>query len=253
MRKFKVVVIDDERDARELLKIYLKEHPQLEVIGEAKNGSEAIAVIKELSPAIIFLDIDMPDKSGIEVLGALEVCPHTIFVTAYDEYAINAFELNAVDYLLKPINPTRLSQAIKKAELQLSTEQDQSSLYESLLQEIAARQSSHQFLQKLTYREHTKTSFIDVKKIVAIESADQYVWVRTSEEKFLIRQSMDYLETRLDPDQFFRSHRTAIINLDEVKTLEQYEPRNLLVHLSYGITVKLSQSRKALFQSKMGL
>jgi len=253
MTNFRAIIIDDERDARELLRIYLKEHSEIAIIGEAKNGSEAVSVIQELKPDLIFLDIDMPDKSGIEVLKELHVRPHTIFVTAYDEYAINAFELNAVDYLLKPINPERLSQAISKAEVHISSKQDKTSLYESLLEELESRQSKGKFLQKLTYRENTKTSFIDVADIVAIESADQYVWVRTAEDKFLIRQSMDYLETRLDPDQFFRSHRTAIIRLNEVKTLEQYEPRNLLVHLSHNITVKLSQSRKALFQSKMGL
>ncbi|MEM1134855.1 MAG: LytTR family DNA-binding domain-containing protein [Bacteroidota bacterium] len=251
---YKVAIVDDEEDARELIKIHLSRQSEMQVIGEAKNGAEAIELIKEKKPDIVLLDIQMPEFNGLEVVSALSGTPHFIFITAYDQFAVKAFELNAVDYLLKPFTDIRFDESLRRAKeiiLQGRTEKD---VYVMLLEEIKNHQTvSNQFIKRLAYKAGAKTSYINIDDIVMIEAADQYVDVHTKAKKYLLRQSMDYLEEMLDPQIFFRTHRSFIVRLSEVDSVEQYQARNLLVHLKNGKTVKLSSIRKQLFQNRLGI
>jgi len=246
-----VLIADDEKDARELLKIHLKQHPPLNLLTEATNGQEAISAIDKYEPDLVFLDINMPDKNGLEVLEKCNHKPLVIFVTAYDEYAIKAFELNAIDYLLKPFDDERFTKAVEKAQQLLVSKAGSSSHYLQVLKDIL-QQETEDSLQSISVKNGQETTFISVSDIEYIEAADQYVWIHTNQGKHLVRHSMDYLENKLDNTLFFRTHRSAIIRLSEAKSIEQLEPRNMIVHLKSGNSVKLSQSRKALFLSKMG-
>lgn len=236
-----VLIVDDEEDARELLKIHLNRHPNLSVVGEAKNGKDALESIGSLRPDIVLLDIQMPELSGIEVVERLTEKPIIIFVTAYDAFAVKAFDLNAVDYLLKPINSERFDRTIEKA-LQVQHSQP---FYQDLISSISDVVGNRsQYLHRFAYRDGLKTIYIQTKHVIMIESDDQYVNVFTSDNSYLLRLSMDYLESVLDPNIFFRSHRSYLVNIEQLTSVEQYEPRNFLIHLEGELQAKLSRERK---------
>ena len=248
----KILIVDDEEDARELLKHHLSKLERVELLGEAKDGKEAITMITKLQPDLVLLDIEMPEFNGIEVLKRLENIPYIIFVTAFNEYAIQAFEVHAVDYLLKPFTEERLFDAIHKAEKQILADVLDQSLYIDLLNGLLNRRET-KYIHRLSVKSNHKTHFIDVSTIVMIEAADQYVSIQTASDKHLARLSMDYLEKALDPELFIRTHRSYIIAINAVRSVEQYEPKNLLIHLEGGFKAKLSQSRKVIFENRLGL
>ena len=250
MIQLKILIIDDEENARELLKIHLSKLTRIEVIGEAKDGKEAVAMITKYKPDLIFLDIEMPELSGLEVLNRLEEIPFVIFVTAFDEYAIQAFEVHAVDYLLKPFTEVRLFKAIHRAEKRIAGDVVDRNLYADLLDSLLNK-TEVKYLNRLSVKSNHKTYFIDTATILLIEAADQYVSIQTASDKYLARFSMDYLEKALDPRRFIRSHRSYIVAINHVLSIEKYEPKNLLVHLQGGFKAKLSQSRKTVFEGKL--
>ena len=238
-----VLIVDDEEDARELLKVHLKRHPDLQLVGEASNGPEALAIIEKSQPEIVLLDIQMPGMNGIEVVERTESSPIFVFVTAYDQFAVKAFELNALDYLLKPISKGRFDQTIQRIRSKLpSSEKNE---YKDLVSHVAATLSARKgYLQRFTYRSGLKTAYISTDEVTMISSADQYVEIHTTGKKYLLRLSMDYLEQVLDPSIFSRTHRSFIIKIDEVVSVEQYEPRNFIIHLKGGLTAKLTRDKK---------
>ena len=241
-----VLIVDDEEDARELLKIHLNRHPNLQLVGEAKNGKEALKYISDLKPAIVLLDIQMPEISGIEVVERMQEKPIIIFITAYDAFAVKAFELNAVDYLLKPINNERFDQTIRKA---LTIRPEQPS-YQDLIASISDVVGNRsKYLHRFAYRDGLKTVYIQAKHVIMIESDDQYVNLYTKSQPYLLRLSMDYLESVLDPTLFFRSHRSYLINIERLISVEQYEPRNYLIHLEGDLQAKLSRDKKEILNS----
>lgn len=252
MKKLTAAVIDDEEDARELIKIHLKRFEELELVGEGQNGLEAIQLINHCKPDIVLLDIQMPEMDGLEAITKIQHPPIFIFVTAYDEFAVKAFELNAVDYLLKPFTKARFDQSMQRAKADVLKHQANTEKYLDLLDLLRSHQTtkSH-YIQRLAHRSGLKTTFISVDEICLIEAADQYVYVYTNETKLLMRLSMDHLEQMLDPDVFFRSHRSFIIRIDQVISVEQYEPRNFLIHLKSGHQAKLSQPRKDEFHRRL--
>ena len=238
-----VLIVDDEEDARELLKVHLKRHPDLQLVGEASNGPKALELIEKSQPGIVLLDIQMPGMNGIEVVERTEASPIFVFVTAYDQFAVKAFELNALDYLLKPISNSRFDQTIQriKSHFQSSEEKE----YKDLVTHVAATLSERKgYLQRFTYRSGLKTAYISTGEVTMISSADQYVEIHTTGKKYLLRLSMDYLEQVLDPSIFFRTHRSFIIKLDQVVSVEQYEPRNFIIHLKSNLTAKLTRDKK---------
>jgi two-component system, LytTR family, response regulator len=218
----KTIIIDDERLARNELKRLLEDFPKINIVGEAANAEEAIELIEEHSPELIFLDIQMPGRNGFELLEALEdKVPEVIFTTAYDEYALKAFEVNALDYLLKPIDQSRLAEAIGKVEFELKRNTQQSEQGQSYLTEK----------DQVFVKDGEKCWFVKLEKVKLFESMGNYVRLHFDDQKPMILKSLNSLEEKLDPKSFFRANRKHIINLQWVDKIEPWFSGGLLVTL----------------------
>lgn len=207
----RVVVVDDEELARARIKGLLKAFDDLECVGEAENGLEAVERIRELGPDLVFLDIQMPGMDGFEVLAALDDVPLVIFATAYDEYALRAFEVNSIDYLLKPIEKERLAQAVERARELLSGENELGREIERIVGLVRTRG-----VDRLPVQRGKKIVLVDHANIVWVEASEGLVFVHTRDQRFLVNTTMAELEARLDPGTFFRTHRSSIVNLNHV-------------------------------------
>lgn len=238
----KVLVIDDERLARQELKKLLKKHQEIEIVGGAANADEAIEAIKEKKPDLIFLDIQMPGKTGFELLEELDEVPLVIFVTAYDDYAIEAFKINALDYLLKPVEPKLLSAAIDKV-FNMKTKENKS------IEHIDKLSSESQIFLK----DGDKCWFVSLKDVRMFESEGNYVRVFFNNYKPLILKSLNNLEKKLDDSTFFRANRKFIINLKWIESIENWFSGGLLVKLKGGETVEVSRRQAARFKDMMSL
>lgn len=253
MREFKSVVIDDERLAREELKSVLKEYPEISVIGEAQNAEEGIELIKKTDPDLIFLDVNMPEASGFDLLKKLENIPHVIFITAYDQYALKAFEVNALDYILKPIDPERLSEAIDKLKEREDAEFESS-------QEIRASRKDRMLTStdKVFIKDGEKCFFVALSEVRMMESDGNYVKVYFGKNRPLILRSLNSFESRLDPEHFFRANRKFIINLDWIESVENWFNGGLRVELKHEVegkkeTVDISRRQAIRFRELMSL
>lgn len=240
------IVIDDERLARNELKKLLSDYPEVEVIGEAGNVDEAVKLIEELGPDLIFLDIQMPAKTGFDLLAELEVLPSVIFTTAHDEYALKAFEVNALDYLLKPIDPKRLSDAIQKVILVEERE------------EIASenRGDNRSFLSdndQVFVKDGEKCWFVKLSEIRLFESVGNYARVFFGTNKPLILKSLNSLEERLDPKTFFRANRKHIVNLRMIEKVEPFFNGGLLLEIKGGEKIEVSRRQAVRFKEMMSL
>lgn len=240
------IVIDDERLARNELKKLLSDYPEVEVIGEAANVDEAIKLIEELMPDLIFLDIQMPAKTGFDLLAELDTVPSVIFTTAHDEYALKAFEVNALDYLLKPIDPKRLSDAIQKVVLLDERE------------EIANenRTESRSFLSdndQVFVKDGEKCWFVKLSEIRLFESVGNYARVFFGTNKPLILKSLNSLEERLDPKTFFRANRKHIVNLRMIEKVEPFFNGGLLLEIKGGEKIEVSRRQAVRFKEMMSL
>ena len=246
MKTFKTLLIDDERLAREELKSLLKEYHEIEIIDEAKNGEEGIQKIKELKPDLIFLDINMPGINGFDMIKQLEEIPRVIFVTAYDEYALKAFEVNALDYILKPVDPERLREAIQK----LTTEDDFVSSQQTI---ISRKERVLSVNDRVFIKDGEKCWFIELSKVRMLESDGNYVKVYFDNFRPLILRSLNSFEDRLDPEQFFRANRKYIINLQWVSSIENWFNGGLQVELREGEKVEISRRQAIRFKEMMSL
>ncbi len=244
----RTLIIDDERLARKELATLLKDYPQIEIIGECSNVDEARDEIEKHKPDLIFLDIQMPGKNGFDLLDELHFMPQVVFVTAYDEYAIKAFEVNALDYLLKPVETKRLDETIKKMEARIS--------------ELKAQQPSnddHQNTGKLGeddqifLKDGEKCWFVSLKDVRMFESEGNYVRVYFNTYKPLILKSLNNLEDRLDTKVFFRTNRKFIVNLRWVEHIENWFNGGLQVTLRDGTKVEVSRRQAAKFKDVMSL
>lgn len=253
MKEFKSVVIDDERLAREELKSVLSEFPEISVVGEAQNGEEGIELIKKTDPDLVFLDVNMPELSGFEMLKKLENIPHVIFITAYDEYALKAFEVNALDYILKPIDPERLSEAIDKLKEREESE------FESAAEIRASRKERMlTSTDKVFIKDGEKCFFVELSKVRMLESDGNYVKVYFGKNRPLILRSLNSFESRLDPEHFFRANRKFIINLDWIDSVENWFNGGLRVELKHEIegkkeTVDISRRQAIRFRELLSL
>lgn len=246
MKTFRSLIIDDERLAREELKSLLKDYHEIEIIDEAKNGEEGILKIKELKPDLIFLDINMPGMNGFEMIKHLEEIPRVIFVTAYDEYAIKAFEVNALDYIMKPVDPERLKEAIQK----LSNEDD----YISTQQNLTSRKDRVLSVNDRVFiKDGEKCWFIELSKVRMMESDGNYVKVYFDNFRPLILRSLNSFEERLDPEYFFRANRKFIINLQWISSIENWFNGGLQVELREGEKVEISRRQAIRFKELMSL
>jgi two-component system, LytTR family, response regulator len=259
-QKIRAVVVDDESLARKGLMLRLDELGQVEVVRECQNGKEALEAIAELTPDLVFLDIQMPGMTGFDVVERLQQdnMPLVIFVTAYDEYAVNAFEVNAVDYLLKPIELERLAAAVDKARFQLGaqrsddekkrlldiviglTGKSEQAVYE-LIQSGA---SPAQYGEKLAIKDGASTTFVPVRDIDWIDAAGDYMCVHVKGETLIMRTTMKELESQLDPSVFQRVHRSTIVNLNRVEKVSSHINGEFHLTLSCGTSLKMSRSYK---------
>ncbi len=239
------LIVDDERLARKELINLLTEHPQIEVIGEAINADDAYKKVNELKPDLLFLDIQMPGKSGFDLLEMLDAVPKVIFTTAYDEFALKAFEVNALDYVLKPIQPERLSDAIKK----LSEPVSQPKAEEVPLPE----QNKLGLNDQVFVKDGDKCWFVRLSDVRLFESDGNYIKVYFENFKPMIHKSLNALDERLDDRTFFRASRKHIINLNWVQNIETWFNGGLMVQLKGGEKVEVSRRQAAKFKDKMSL
>ncbi len=238
----KAIIIDDERLARNELKKLLLEFPDVEVIGEAANANEGIEKIESLNPDLVFLDIQMPGKSGFDMLTQVERAPHVIFVTAYDEYALKAFEVNALDYLMKPVEPKRLADALLKVKLkdeeELLSYNNRGMLHEN---------------DQVFVKDGERCWFVKLSDVRLFESVGNYAKVFFGNNKPLILKSLNALEERLDEKIFFRANRKHIINLRMIDKIEPYFNGGLLLDLTGGEKVEVSRRQAVKFKEMMSL
>jgi two-component system LytT family response regulator len=260
--KISAIIIDDEIHARDIIKTYLKNHPDILITGETNNGFDAIQMILERQPDLIFLDIQMPELDGFAVLQSitgLEKIPVTIFTTAYDHYAIKAFEVNAVDYLLKPFQEERFGAAIAKAKKQILNSQPEHFVYESIKKlikhlDIHPRSPDTQkYLQRILIKETKRVFFIKTEDISWIGASNYYSKVYTKQgKKYLFNESLASLEKKLDSQQFIRIHRSSIVNIDSIKELIPHFNGEYHVILNDSTKLKLSRNYKENLNSLMG-
>jgi two-component system LytT family response regulator len=237
MESVRALIIDDEQLARELIKNYLKDHPAVIIIGECENGFEGARQIAESKPDLVFLDIQMPKLNGFEMLELIENPPEIIFITAHNEHAIKAFEMNAVDYLLKPYSRERLYSAVQKAIDKINSPGTRDNKINQLLQQPLTEK-----LERIVVKTGTKIKVIPVDKIVYLEAQDDYIMIYTDEGKHLKQGTMKYFEDHLDNSRFIRVHRSYIVRMDQVVQLEPYARDNYVIKLKNGSALKISRS-----------
>ena len=241
----KAIIIDDERLARNELKKLLHEHSEVEIIDEAANVDEGVEKIELQNPDLIFLDIQMPGKTGFQLLEELERAPHVVFTTAYDEYALKAFEVNALDYLLKPIEPKRLSDAIQKVQYEIAKEANDAN--------ASFTRGPLTDLDQVFVKDGERCWFVKLGEIRLFESVGNYAKVFFATNKPLILKSLNALEERLDPRTFFRANRKHIINLRWIEKIEPYFNGGLLVELKGGEKIEVSRRQTVKFKEMMSL
>jgi len=254
-RKIRTMIVDDEPPARRNLRALLKGVPDVELVKECGNGGEAVCQIRALQPDLVFLDVQMPEMDGFEVLENLagNPLPVIIFVTAYDQYALKAFEVSALDYLLKPFDDARFHRALAQARRQIAR-QDASELGLKLLALMGAREvktDAPRYLTRLMVKTAGRVIFIRAEEIDWIEAYDNYVRLHVGGKGRLLRQTMNELEAALNPGQFARIHRSTIVNLDRVKELRSHFNGEHLVILCDGTELKLSRSRKEWLERRL--
>lgn len=248
MKEYKTLIIDDERLAREELKSILKEFPEIDIIGEAQNGGEAIELIRKTKPDLLFLDINMPGMSGFDLLKKLESIPRVIFVTAYDEYALKAFEVNALDYLLKPVETNRLNEAIDKLKLS-----DENEFESSLIHQLDRKNRQLTLTDRVFIKDGEKCFFVSLSEVRMLESDGNYVKVYFGKNRPLILRSLNSFEDRLDPAHFFRANRKFIINLEWVEQVENWFNGGLQVELRGGDKIEISRRQAIRFREIFSL
>ncbi len=241
----KAIIIDDERLARTELKKLLQEFPDIEIIDEASNADDGLEKIELLNPDLIFLDIQMPGKTGFDLLQELEKAPRVIFTTAYDEYALKAFEVNALDYLLKPIEPRRLTDAIQKLNYEISKENAGFG--------NAANRGPLTENDQVFVKDGERCWFVKLNEIRLFESVGNYAKVFFANNKPLILKSLNALEERLDDRIFFRANRKHIINMRLIEKIEPYFNGGLLVELKGGEKIEVSRRQTVRFKEMMSL
>ncbi|MGF6846667.1 two-component system LytT family response regulator [Chitinophaga sp. W3I9] len=244
----KAVLIDDEPLAREVVKEYLLSFPQIEVVQECNDGFEGLKAIQQHQPDIIFLDIQMPKITGFEMLELVENMPAVIFTTAFEEHAIRAFEVHAVDYLLKPFSSDRFDKAVQKW---LDHFQTPAATNTEALLETAATTPLQS--NRVVIKINGKIKIIPVQDIHYLEAADDYVKIVTQEGSFLKNKTMSFFEKMLDPQQFTRVHRSYILNVNQVTRIDPYEKENHLAILRSGARVLVSKTGYPRLKAALGL
>jgi len=215
--KISAIIVDDERLGRELILEYCKKRDDVIIVAECRDAHEAFEAIERHVPDLVFLDIQMPQIDGFELLDMLESKPYVIFSTAYDQYAIRAFEVNATDYLLKPYDEQRFNTSLDRAIHRIRSQANQDEIIERIVASV--KQQDDRFLKRLLIKQSGKILIISIDEVEWIEAMDDYVNIRTKSDSYLLQQSMSKLEASLDPNQFIRAHRSYIVNIDFIKEI----------------------------------
>lgn len=240
MKAISILIIEDEKPARDLIKAYLEGNTGINLLGEYDNGFDGLKAVNELKPDAIFLDVQMPKLTGFEMLEVLEYHPEVIFTTAYDQYAIRAFEQNAVDYLLKPFSKVRFQEAIGKLESRIESQKETGKTgIEKIKLHLA---ESEEKLHRVVIKKSGKIHVISTGDINYLEAQDDYVMIYTNEGRYLKQQTMKYFEKHLDSQQFVRVHRSYIANITHIERIEPYEKSNFILILKDGNKVPVSRN-----------
>ena len=239
-RKTRTIIVDDEDLARQVLREFLSAHPDVEIVAECANGFEAVKAVAERKPDLVFLDIQMPKLDGFEVLELIGPGPAVVFVTAYDTFAIRAFEVHAVDYLLKPIGAQRFEAALERAKERLSGKLPSAAL--PAMELAAAARPPQQYLDRIPVRDGASVFIIPVSKLDYAEAQDDYIALASQGKKHLKQQTISSLEAALDPSRFLRIHRSYIVNLERVAKIELYGKDSYVAVLSTGAQLPVSRA-----------
>ena len=233
----KTIIVEDEKLARDLIKDYLRNHEDFELIGEYEDGFSGLKAINEMKPDLIFLDIQMPKLTGFEMIEVLEHHPAIIFTTAYDQYALKAFEHNALDYLLKPYSKDRFDEAVGKAR-----ERVQSGDTESISRLVEHRDEQEDEIHRVVVKSRSRINVIPVEDIIYLEAQDDYVMIYTLQSKHLKQKTMKFFEAHLPLEDFVRIHRSYIVKLSEIAQMQLYEKESYIVILKNGVKLPVSKS-----------
>ena len=244
----KVIIVDDEPLARSIVKEFLQKHPDLQLMQECGDGFEGLKAIQQHQPDLIFLDIQMPKINGFEMLELLEQTPAVIFTTAFDEYAIKAFEAHAIDYLLKPFDQERFDKAISKWKEKKSTSTEKAT--QDLLETASLSPSQS---QRIVVKNGSKIKIIPAHDVLYLEAADDYVKIHTPEGYFLKNKTMTHFEQSLDGEQFVRTHRSYIVNVQQITRIDPYEKDSHVAILRSGAKVPVSRSGYGKLKEVLGL
>jgi two-component system LytT family response regulator len=246
---YKTIIIDDEPLARNVIKDYLRNHPSIELVAECNDGFEGVKAIQQYKPDIIFLDIQMPKINGFEMLELIENPPPVIFTTAFETHAIKAFEAHAIDYLLKPFGKDRFDKALQK--WQQSTPAQTQAVTQNLLEDV--NNISVAQTHRIVVKDGEKIKIIPVGQIIFLEAADDYVKIHTADGAFLKKKTMQYFEQALPPQQFVRTHRSYIVNVQLITKIYPYEKDSHLVLLTTGAKLPVSKTGYARLKEILGI
>jgi two-component system, LytTR family, response regulator len=246
-RKWKALIVDDEELARKLLREMLASHPEIEIVGECGNGMEAVKAVAEHEPELLFLDVQMPKLSGFDVLELVDPAGlAVIFVTAFDQYAMKAFDVHAVDYLLKPYSKERFEAALERAKSQkVEKAPDAAAL-------AATARPAGQFLERIVVKDGTKVTLVPTAKLDYVEALDDYVSLATEGKKLLKQQTISSLEAALDPAVFVRIHRSFVVNFERVSRIEPYGKESKVAVLGNGVKLPVSRAGYERLRKVMG-
>lgn len=252
-RRIRALVVDDEPLAREMIREMLQGDSEVEIVAECANGREAVGAIKSSKPDLVFLDIQMPELGGFEVLESLdrEASPYIIFVTAYDQYAVRAFEVHAFDYLLKPFDQERFDAAWQRVKTQIKLTQN-GERDRHILELLEELKTGPRHLERLVIKNGGRVFFLNVQDIHCIESEGNYVRVFDNQKGYLLRETISSLEEQLDPRQFRRIHRSAIVKIDRIKELQPWFHGEYRILMENGKQLTLSRSYRSNFQRALG-
>jgi len=241
----RVIMADDEELARRVLREHLNTQPDIEIVAECSNGFEAVKAVNELRPDLVFLDVQMPKLDGFEVIELIDSDAAVVFVTAYDQYAMRAFDAHAVDYLLKPFSHERFEKALERARLRLGEQRPQIDL-------AAAARAPEDRPQRIVVKDGPKVHVIPIDKLDYVEAQDDYVALHSGGKTYLKQQPIASLESLLDPGRFVRIHRSVIVNLERVARIEPYGKESRLAILTDGARLPVSRSGYARLLEAMG-
>ena len=235
--KLKTIIIDDEKLARDIVKRYASKIDTLEIIEECSNGFDGIKAITSHKPDLIFLDIQMPKLNGFEMLELLDEKPKIIFTTAFDQYALKAFDVNAIDYLLKPFSEERFAEAVNKVL------KEQTGVSNARVEKLKSHFDEEiEFLDRVIVKQNQKINIIPIEKVIYFEAQDDYVMIHTDDGKYLKQKTMKYFEDHLDPKDFIRIHRSSIVNISRVKEIKLFDKDSYKAILKDGTKLSVSRS-----------